>query len=174
MVEKMFCGIEVFLGREFKNDTFYTSLARKIVYTGSVDELYFRCFGKLDYRGLSWKTRKYRIDNYQGNAVVNYTSDEQSFTRIIEHKHFESTQCKYTVVSEEYPAPYVGSIEPFYPINNQRNQSLYERYRQFHMWKDNDKIILGGWCGLYSNDTMDKTIENALALADSEFGGKYE
>ncbi|MBO7449842.1 MAG: UDP-galactopyranose mutase [Clostridiales bacterium] len=162
MVENILDGIEVRIGVDFlKNRTEYEALADKIVYTGMIDEYYDYCFGELEYRSLRFETEVMPdVDNYQGNAVVNYTDSETPYTRIIEHKHFEFNTCKGTVVSREYPATWKKGDEPYYPMNNDKNNELYQKYAK--KAEEDNKVIFGGRLGKYKYYDMDDTIEVAL------------
>ena len=162
MVENILEGIEVRLGVDFlKNRAEYEALADKIVYTGMIDEYYDYCFGELEYRSLRFETEVMPdVDNYQGNAVVNYTDSETPYTRIIEHKHFEFNTCKGTVVSREYPATWKKGDEHYYPMNNDKNNELYQKYAK--KAEEDNKVIFGGRLGKYKYYDMDDTIEVAL------------
>ncbi len=162
LVENILEGIEVRLGIDFlKNRDELEGLADKIVYTGMIDEYYDYCFGELEYRSLRFETEIMPdVDNYQGNAVVNYTDSETPYTRIIEHKHFEFNTCKGTVVSREYPATWKKGDEPYYPMNNDRNNELYQKYED--KAKEDNKVIFGGRLGKYKYYDMDDTIEVAI------------
>lgn len=151
----------------------WKEIANCLVYTGPLDQ-YFGCqAGKLDWRTLSFKTRLENVSNFQGNAVVNYTSHEQKYTRVIEHKHFEKFgQSVYdspkTVVTEEYPAEYSDEAEPFYPVNDEKNNQLASYYLELAQ-KEED-VIFGGRLGRYEYYDMDKLLENLLGLnISSEF-----
>lgn len=166
---KMLEGSTVALGEDFiANREKFEGVAKKIVYTGKIDDFYDKQFGPLEYRSLKFEESVIQFENFQGNAVVNYTSGDVPYTRIIEHKHFEGTQSPFTVYTKEYPADYDGFNEPFYPINTQKNQSLYERYQELSRTDPN--VLFGGWCGSYSNDTMDTTVRKALELVNKELG----
>ncbi len=162
LVENILEGIDVRLGIDFlKNRDELEGLADKIVYTGMIDEYYDYCFGELEYRSLRFETEIMPdVDNYQGNAVVNYTDSETPYTRIIEHKHFEFNTCKGTVVSREYPATWKKGDEPYYPMNNDRNNELYQKYED--KAKEDNKVIFGGRLGKYKYYDMDDTIEVAI------------
>ena len=162
LVENILEGIEVRLGVDFlKNRDELEDLADKIVYTGMIDEYYDYCFGELEYRSLRFETEIMPdVDNYQGNAVVNYTDSETPYTRIIEHKHFEFNTCKGTVVSREYPATWKKGDEPYYPMNNDKNNDLYQKYAQ--KAEEDNKVIFGGRLGKYKYYDMDDTIEVAI------------
>lgn len=162
LVENILEGIEVRLGVDFlKNREELEDLADKIVYTGMIDEYYDYCFGELEYRSLRFETEIMPdVDNYQGNAVVNYTDSETPYTRIIEHKHFEFNTCKGTVVSREYPATWKKGDEPYYPMNNDKNNDLYQKYAK--KAEEDNKVIFGGRLGKYKYYDMDDTIEVAI------------
>ncbi|MCR5804788.1 MAG: UDP-galactopyranose mutase [Clostridia bacterium] len=162
LVENILEGIEVRLGVDFlKNREELENLADKIVYTGMIDEYYDYCFGELEYRSLRFETEIMPdVDNYQGNAVVNYTDSETPYTRIIEHKHFEFNTCKGTVVSREYPATWKKGDEPYYPMNNDKNNDLYQKYAK--KAEEDNKVIFGGRLGKYKYYDMDDTIEVAI------------
>ena len=143
-------------------------VAIKTVYTGMIDEYFKYKLGVLEYRSVRFETEKLDLDNYQGNAVVNYTSTDIPFTRIIEHKHFEFGTQPTTVISREYSLEWVKGVDPYYPINNEKNNVLYEQYS---MLAENEKnVIFGGRLGTYKYYDMDKVIAMALHLAKKEFG----
>ena len=143
----------------------WQDLADKLVYTGAIDEFYDFKFGKLDWRTVSFKTRIEDTPNYQGNAVVNYTSHDEPYTRVIEHKHFEMFgqeiyDCPKTVVSEEYSTEYEDGMEPYYPVNDDRNNVLAEEYRKSA--EKEDGVIFGGRLGQYKYYDMAPVIEQVL------------
>jgi UDP-galactopyranose mutase len=148
----------------------WTEIADKLVYTGAIDE-YFDCkLGKLDWRTVSFKTRIEDIPNYQGNAVVNYTSHKEPYTRVIEHKHFEMFgqevyDCPKTVVSEEYSTEYKDGMEQYYPVNNNRNNALAEEYRK--LAEQEEKVIFGGRLAQYKYYDMAPLIEYVLKSIDN-------
>ena len=144
----------------------YNVMADKILYTGTLDSLYDYCFGKLEYRSLRFETEELDTDNFQGVAVVNYTDRETPFTRIIEHKHFEFGTQPTTVITREYPVDWSEGMEPYYPVNDEKNQKLYEQYREKADAQEN--MILGGRLAEYRYYDMDKVIESALALVKRE------
>ncbi len=144
----------------------YNALADKILYTGTLDSLYDYCFGKLEYRSLKFETEELDTDNFQGAAVVNYTDRETPFTRIIEHKHFEFGTQPTTVITREYPVDWSEGMEPYYPVNDEKNQKLYELYRK--KADEQKNMILGGRLAEYRYYDMDKVIESALALVKKE------
>ena len=141
-------------------------IARKTVYTGMIDEFFGFRLGALEYRGLCFETKVLDTDNYQGCAVVNYTGREAPFTRVIEHKHFEFGRQEKTVVSWEYPLEWRPGGEPFYPVNDERNNELYARYKALADATPN--VIFGGRLGEYKYYDMDKVIASALEAARAE------
>lgn len=161
IIEKMLEGIEVRLNSNFfdKREE-YENIANKIVFTGMIDEYYNYCFGKLEYRSLRFETEILNEDNYQGNAVVNYTEREIPYTRIIEHKHFEFGQQEKTVITREYPSEWKEGDEPYYPVNNKKNDELYLKYKE--LADKEEKVIFGGRLGEYKYYDMDKVIEKVL------------
>lgn len=166
LVEKMLVGADIRLGADYFSEDF-SLLAEKTVFTGRIDEFFGYKYGKLDYRSLRFETEVLDTEDFQNNAVVNYTDRETPFTRIIEHKHFENTQSAKTVVTREYPAEFNGENEPYYPINNDKNNTLYEKYKAL---AENEKnIIFGGRLGTYSYLDMDDVIKSALNCAEKEF-----
>ena len=167
MVEKMLEGIEVRLGVDYlENRDTYSKIAAKIVYTGAIDAYFDYCFGALNYRSIRFETEVLDTDNYQGNAVINYTDAETPYTRIIEHKHFVFGTQKGTVISREYSQEWTPEIEPYYPINNEANNALYEKYRA--LAEKEEKVIFGGRLGQYRYYDMDAVILSALDTAERE------
>ncbi|MCM1302686.1 MAG: UDP-galactopyranose mutase [Lachnospiraceae bacterium] len=139
----------------------------RILYTGMIDEYFGYCLGELQYRSLRFEEEfMEECDNYQGNAVVNYTDREVPYTRIIEHKHFEFGAGKGTVITREYPSAWEKGQEPYYPVNDRRNMALYERYRKLAAGEKN--VIFGGRLGQYRYYDMDKVIAEALKMAKAE------
>lgn len=154
-------GVETRLEVDFfKDKSALTSLAAKLVFTGKIDEFYDYRYGKLEYRSLDFKHQTLNMENYQGNAVVNYTDAEIPYTRILEHKHFEFGTQKKTVITKEYPTEWSGSKEPYYPINDQRNNEMYMKYRDL---SQQDDIIFGGRLAEYKYYDMHQVIASALA-----------
>ena len=154
----------------FKDREHFESLADKIVFTGMIDEFYEYKFGELEYRSLRFEDEVLDEENHQGNAVVNYTEFEIPYTRIIEHKHFEGVDVPKTIVSYEYPTKYDinnKDSERYYPINDEKNNNLYEVYKQ-EAEKQKDKIRFCGRLGLYKYDSMDDAISNALKIVMEE------
>lgn len=165
IVEKMLEGTEVLLNADFfefkkKNP----DLADKIIFTGMIDEYFDYRLGALEYRSVRFETEVLDCDNYQGNAVVNYTEREVPYTRIIEHKHFEFGQQEKTVISREYSSEWTVGMEPYYPVNNEQNNQLFEQYKELASKEEN--VIFGGRLGDYKYYDMDKVIEAALAAVE--------
>lgn len=161
MVANMLDGIEVELGVDYlKNRQKYDELGETIVYTGMIDEFYDYCFGELEYRSLRFESETLDVENYQGNAVVNYTEYEIPYTRIIEHKHFEYGTQPKTIITREYPKTWEKGDEPYYPMNDEKNMSLYARYAE--LAQKEGKVIFGGRLGGYKYYDMDDTVEAAL------------
>ena len=169
LIDGLLAGIETRTGVDFfatyKNN--WRDIADKLVYTGAIDEYFDYKLGKLDWRTVSFKTRIEDTPNYQGNAVVNYTSHDQPYTRIIEHKHFEMFGADVysvpkTVVSEEYSTEYKDGMEPYYPVNNERNNVLAEEYRKLAAQESN--VIFGGRLAQYKYYDMAPVIEQVLEI----------
>ena len=135
-------------------------MADKVVFTGSIDEYFEYCFGKLEYRTVRFETEVLDTDNYQGVAVVNYTDRETPYTRVIEHKHFEFGTQPKTVISKEYSTDWKEGMEPYYPVNNEKNQILYQKYRK--KAQQQEKVFFGGRLGEYKYYDMDKVIASAM------------
>ncbi len=164
IVEKLLEGIEVRLNVDFlKEREIYEDIAGKIVYTGMIDQYYDYKLGVLEYRSVRFETEKLDCENYQGNAVVNYTDREIPYTRIIEHKHFEFGNQPVTIISREYSSEWNKGDEPYYPVNDDKNNALYEQYKK--LAAKEDKVIFGGRLGGYKYYDMDKTVKAALDLA---------
>ncbi len=164
IVEKLLEGIEVRLNVDFlKEREIYEDIAGKIVYTGMIDQYYDYKLGVLEYRSVRFETEKLDCENYQGNAVVNYTDREIPYTRIIEHKHFEFGNQPITIISREYSSEWNKGDEPYYPVNDDKNNALYEQYKK--LAAKEDKVIFGGRLGGYKYYDMDKTVKAALDLA---------
>ena len=174
IVDKMLDGIEVRLNTNFfENREEFESCAKKILFTGMIDEYYDYCFGELEYRSLRFEEETLPVENYQGNAVVNYTEYEIPFTRIIEHKHFEFSchrldeECvKQTVITKEYPIDWSKGDEPYYPVNNDRNNNIFNKYKELADKESN--VLFGGRLGMYKYFDMDKDIEAAIDLVNIE------
>lgn len=181
IIEKMLNRIEVKLNYDyFEHKEELDNLAEKIIFTGPIDKYYNYKFGQLEYRSVRFETEVLDVDNYQGNAVVNYTDREVPYTRIIEHKHFEQGKqlgneitegpsVGKTIISREYSDKWDITKEPYYPINNDKNNALYNKYKEL---ADNDeKVIFGGRLGQYKYYDMDKIIEEALNYVKDEVNG---
>ncbi|MCS2715687.1 UDP-galactopyranose mutase [Bacteroides thetaiotaomicron] len=170
LIEGLLEGIDCKTGVDFFHSEYqnWRKYADRLVYTGALDEYFDYKLGKLDWRTVSFKTRVEDIPNYQGNAVVNYTSHNKPYTRIIEHKHFEMFgkevyDCPKTVVSEEYSTEYEEGMEPYYPVNDNRNNALAEEYRK--LAEKEEDVIFGGRLGLYKYFDMAPVIEQVLKLS---------
>lgn len=178
IVEKLLEGIPVKLGTDYETfcqrntdggfismdgeDTF-----EKVLYTGMIDQFYEYCYGELAYRSLRFETEYLEDeDNYQGNAVVNYTEREVPYTRIIEHKHFEFGTQKGTVITREYPKEWSRGDEPYYPVNDKHNSELYEKYAQRAAQEKN--VLFGGRLGQYKYYDMDKVVRAALTMVEEQ------
>lgn len=167
IVEKMLEGSEVMLNTdyfEFIKDN--ADIAEKTVYTGMIDEYFGFKLGHLEYRTVRFETEVLDEESYQGNAVVNYTDREVPYTRIIEHKHFEYGKQPKTVISKEYSSEWKPGIEPYYPINDEKNENLFAQYRELADKEEN--VIFGGRLGNYRYYDMDKVIEAALKCVRAE------
>ncbi len=161
IIEKMLQGIDVKLNYDFfEHKKELENIAKKIVFTGPIDKFYDYQFGELEYRSLKFETETLEEENYQGNAVVNYTEYEIPYTRIIEHKHFEYKTGSKTVITREYPDNWNKEKEPYYPINDAKNNELYQKYELLS--KKDKNIIFGGRLGQYKYYDMDKVILEAL------------
>lgn len=165
MIERMLSGADVWLDADFSRVRGQVS-AEKTVFCGCIDEYFDYCFGELEYRSVRFEDEVLDGD-FQGNAVVNYTSADVPFTRIIEHKHFEHGKQAKTVISREYPIEWHRGIEPYYPINDVRNRELYSRYSA--LAAERGDVIFGGRLGQYRYYDMDKVIRAALDAAAREF-----
>ena len=167
IVEKLLENAEVKLNTDyFEFIKENPDIAEKTVYTGAIDEFFEYKLGTLEYRSVRFENEILDTDNYQGNAVVNYTAAEVPFTRIIEHKHFEFGEQPKTVISREYSAEWKPGVEPYYPVNNEKNNALYEQYKQ--LANERKDVIFGGRLGLYRYLDMDKVIALALETAEAE------
>ena len=173
LINNLLDGIEVRLGVDYlKEKDKYENIAKKIIFTGPIDEYYGYKLGALEYRSVRFETELLDIPNYQGNAAVNYTDRETPWTRIIEHKWFEfgkdddGNDIDKTVISKEFSSEWKVGDEPYYPVNDEKNNKLYLKYKELSL---NDKnVIFGGRLGSYSYFDMDKTVEKALELAKNE------
>ena len=168
LIEKMLKGIDVRLDTDyFKNRDELNQLADKVLYTGPIDQFYDYEFGVLEYRSLRFEHETLDIENYQGNAVVNFTDRNVSYTRIIEHKHFEFGKQQKTVITKEYPDLWVLGKEAYYPINDQKNNEIYLKYKM--KAEHEQRLFFGGRLAEYKYYDMHIVIESALALVDKEF-----
>jgi len=166
MVENMLDGCEVLLDTDyFKFIEENPGVARETIYTGAIDEFFNYCYGELEYRSLRFETEVMPMENYQGNAVVNYTSCDIPFTRIIEHKHFEFGKQEQTVVTREYPAAWGRGDEPYYPINDEKNNALFRQYKKLADGRGD--VYFGGRLGQYAYFDMNKVIAAAFNLCEA-------
>ena len=173
IVEKMLDGVDVRLNEDFFDVKKSGKLSDgtevsydKILFTGQIDEYYESKFGPLEYRSVRFETEELQVENYQGNAVVNYTEYEVPYTRIIEHKHFEFGNQPTTIISREYSSEWKPGVEPYYPVNNEKNNALYQQYADLAAKEEN--VIFGGRLGQYKYYDMDKVIEAALACVEKQ------
>lgn len=168
IIEKMLSNIEYELEVDFiKNKEAYSKKAKKIVYTGMIDEYFDYIYGNLEYRSLKFENKILDdIDSYQGVAVMNFTSHDQKYTRIIEHKHFEFNNCKGTVITKEYPKIWKIGDEAYYPVNDEKNSQLFNKYKS--LAEKENKVLFGGRLGQYKYYDMDKVIEAALKMVEFE------
>lgn len=177
MIEKMLNGTEVRLNTEYRSfvkeqETAFANGADaitydKVLYTGMIDEYFGYSLGNLDYRSLHFEQEDMpECDNYQGNAVINYTEREVPYTRIIEHKHFEFGKGDGTLITREYPADWHPGDEPYYPVNNERNNALYRKYQELASKEKN--VLFGGRLGQYKYYDMDKVIEAAWEMCEAQ------
>lgn len=166
IIEKLTEGADILLDTDFNSDRKkYRKLADKVLYTGTLDSLYDFSEGKLEYRSEKFDHVKYNEENHQGVAVINYTEREIPYTRSIEHKHFEKQDSPVTWVSYEYPVDYSETGEPYYPLRNDKNLELYNKYA--NKLRQDDSLLIGGRLAEYSYYDMDKTIDSALNLVES-------
>lgn len=166
IIEKMLEGIEVKLDTDFFEDREkWESIAEKIIFTGMIDQYFDYCYGELEYRGLNFEFETLNMENYQGNAVINYTDAETPFTRIIEHKHFESSESPKTIITREYPKTWMKGEEAYYPMNDDKNSELFKKYQE--LAKKEDNVIFGGRLGMYQYFDMWQVIDEALKLVKS-------
>lgn len=168
LIEGLLEGIEVETGVDYFDDqSNWNALARKVVYTGPIDRYFNYSHGKLDYRSLNFETEILESDNFQGNAVINYIDSEYSFTRIIEHKHFEFGTQEKTVVTREYPKEFEAGDEYYYPVNDSKNNRLYSKYKSQAEFESN--VIFGGRLAEYKYYDMHQVIASALRVCETEF-----
>ena len=166
IIEKMLEGIEVKLNTDFFDDRQrWKNIADKIIFTGMIDQYFDYCYGELEYRGLNFEFETLDIENYQGNAVINYTDAETTYTRIIEHKHFESSESPKTIITREYPKTWKKGEEAYYPMNDEKNSELFKKYQE--LAENEDNVIFGGRLGMYQYFDMWQVIDEALKLVKS-------
>lgn len=166
IIKKMLENCDVKLNVDYlKEKDKYNKVADKILYTGMIDEYFDYQLGNLEYRSLKFENEILDIDNYQGNAVINYTDRQTPYTRIIEHKHFEFNECHGTIITREYPSNWHIGDEAYYPINDEKNTKLYEEYKS--LASKEKQVIFGGRLGNYQYYDMDKVIKSALDLVKS-------
>jgi len=169
LIEGLLEGVEVKTNTDFfENRSYWESIAEKIIFTGKIDEFYNYQFGKLEYRTVRFEEEIHDCSNYQGNAVVNYTEKEIPYTRIIEHKHFEMfgtevEECPKTVISKEYSTEWKDGMEPYYPVNDEKNNTLYNQYKELADKEQN--VIFGGRLAEYKYYDMAPIIEKVLNIA---------
>jgi UDP-galactopyranose mutase len=164
MVERMLDGVEVRLGVDYlENKAYWDAQAKTVIYTGAIDAYFGYCFGPLEYRSVRFETEVLDTPNYQGVAVMNFTDRETPYTRVIEHKHFAFGTQPKTVISREYSAAWKPGDEPYYPVNDEKNNALYQRYRA--LAKREQNVIFGGRLGEYRYYDMDAVIAAALKTA---------
>lgn len=162
---KLVEGSDVILNEEYNKEK-YKDIAKKVVYTGALDEYYNYCYGELEYRSLRFETKILDTENYQGNAVINYTDRETPYTRIIEHKHFQFGNQPKTVITYEYPETWDKTKEKYYPINDEKNTELYNKYLE--LAKKEDNLLLCGRLAEYKYYDMDDIINSVMKLVDKE------
>ncbi len=168
IIENMLEGIDVRLNTDFfRNKAELEEQAEKTVFTGMIDEYYEYKFGQLEYRSLRFENELLSIENYQGNAVVNYTDRETPYTRIIEHKHFEFGTQEKTMITREYPTEWSPGDEPYYPINDDKNNQIYLKYK--NLSEKEEKVIFGGRLATYKYYDMHQVIGAALEVVAKEF-----
>ena len=161
MFEKMLDGIEVRINTDYLQDKeYFDSIAKKVIFTGPIDEYFDYSLGELDYRSLRFEEKRLGEDNYQGNAVINYCDNSRKYTRIIEHKHFDKVNTDHTVITKEYPQKYRRGLTPYYPINDKTNQDLYKKYKE--MSNSLTNVMFGGRLAEYKYMDMHVVIESAM------------
>lgn len=161
LITEMLKGIEVKTNVDFLNDKdTYMAMGEKIIYTGPIDEYYDYIYEGLEYRTLRFETESLAIDNFQGNAVINYTDAQTTYTRIIEHKHFSDVNTAHTIITKEYPAEYQRGDEPYYPVNDDKNMQRFKKY--WALAKEDTRVIFGGRLAEYKYYDMHQVIASAL------------
>ncbi|MBB5262946.1 UDP-galactopyranose mutase [Catenibacillus scindens] len=169
IIDRLFEGCDVLLNTDFNEDREkYKSMGDYMIYTGTVDSYFDYCYGNLEYRSLKFESVLLDTDNYQGVAVVNYTDAETPYTRIIEHKHFEFGTSPSTVITKEYPVTWQPGMEPYYPVNDEKNQEIFARYEA--LAKTEKNVSFGGRLAEYKYYDMDKVIESAFGLVEKLLG----
>ncbi|WP_196606653.1 UDP-galactopyranose mutase [Pectinatus frisingensis] len=169
IIGRLTLGADIEINADFnKNRDFYRNTAIKIVYTGPVDEYFDYTLGELEYRGLRFETQYMEMENYQGVAVMNFTDRKIPYTRVIEHKHFEFGTQPVTYVTYEYPCNYKRGQDAYYPINDGKNQKLYNEYKMLTIKEDN--VLFGGRLAEYKYYNMDQVINSALKISENELG----
>ena len=166
IIERMLIDCDVMLNTDYfeKKDCF-DNMAARIIYTGEIDRYFNYCYGRLEYRSLKFDTTLLNgVENYQGNAVVNYTDAEVPYTRIIEHKHFEFGNQRDTVITIEYPQSFAKGDEPYYPVNDEHNNTLYEKYRM--LAQQEERVDFGGRLAEYKYYNMDEVVKKALDFSN--------
>lgn len=166
IIERMLIDCDVMLNTDYfeKKDCF-DNMAARIIYTGEIDRYFNYCYGRLEYRSLKFDTTLLNgVENYQGNAVVNYTDAEVPYTRIIEHKHFEFGNQRDTVITIEYPQSFAKGGEPYYPVNDEHNNTLYEKYRM--LAQQEERVDFGGRLAEYKYYNMDEVVKKALDFSN--------
>lgn len=167
LIDTLLEGIEVRLHTDYCECRYeLNGMADKILFTGCIDEYFDYSFGHLEYRSLRFEHHRLETDNFQGNAVVNYCEREVPYTRVIEHKHFEFGTQPTTVVTYEFPDVFEQGKEPYYPVNDEKNTKLYDKYQELSVRESN--VLFGGRLGRYTYSDMDDTVEAALSLAKKE------
>ena len=168
IIDALFEGCDVLLNTDFNEDREkYMAMGDTVLYTGMLDSFYNYQFGHLEYRSLKFESELLDTPNYQGVAVVNYTDRETPYTRVIEHKHFEYGTSSKTVITREYPVTWEEGKEPYYPVNDEKNQAMFEKYEA--LAKKEQHVIFGGRLAEYKYYDMDKVIESAFKLTDTVF-----
>ena len=173
LIEKLLEHCDVETGVDFnEHKEKYWGLGEKVLYTGTLDSYFEYCFGKLEYRSLKFETELLDEENYQGVAVVNYTDRETPYTRVIEHKHFEYGTQEKTVITREYPKEWEDGMEPYYPVNDQKNQDLYTKYQE--LAEKEEHTVFGGRLAEYKYYDMDKVILSVFRLVEKELNSNQE
>ena len=166
IIEKMLENIEVKLNTNFFDEKdYWLNVADKIIFTGMIDEYYDYCYWEFEYRGLNFEFETLNIENYQGNAVINYTDSKTPYTRIIEHKHFENSKSPKTIITKEYPKSWTKGEEAYYPMNDKKNTQLFNKYLKLS--EKEKKVIFGGRLGMYKYFDMWQVIDESLKLVKS-------